>query len=57
VDILVTYQIRAFYESYYMDKCRKYHEVIKLIELKDWPFEPISTLNGGGPGGGPGIPN
>jgi hypothetical protein len=33
------------------------HEVINLNKLKGWPFEPLGELNGGGPGGGPGIPN
>ena len=32
-------------------------EVIKMNELKGWPFEPLDGIDGGGPGSGPGIPN
>ena len=39
-----------------MGRCCKEHEVIKMNELKGWPFKPFDGLDGEGPGPGSGIP-
>ena len=64
--VSISYRLKAIYTivkivailwfKAYMGRCWKLYEVIKMNELKGWPFKPMDGPDGEGPGPGGGMP-